>query len=139
MDHIENSYGRFGNDTAWVAGAEEVYDYMMVKQNIVLSQTLVGNQLTVRLDTTNIPSGLRHYALSLLVNSDATISSITYGSDFSIYHTDNKTTGLINVDWGANAYSKNDITRVEGLVATAESSKRKSDIDMARTYNNFFS
>jgi hypothetical protein len=135
MDHIENTYGRFGNDKAWVAGAEEVYDYMMVKQNSVLSQNLVGNQLTVNIDVTNVPSNLLNYALSLKVNSDATISSINYGSDFT-YHTDNKTTGLINLEWGANSYSKNDITRVESLVGTAETSKRKSDIDLALAYAN---
>ncbi|MEI7689236.1 MAG: putative Ig domain-containing protein [Candidatus Nomurabacteria bacterium] len=133
MDHIENNYGRFGNDKAWVAGAEEVYDYMMVKQNSVLSQNLVGNQLTVNIDTSNISNSLTNYALSLLVDSDATISSINYGGDFT-YHTDNKSTGLINLDWGSNSYSKNDITRVESLVSSAESSKRKSDIDLARNY-----
>jgi hypothetical protein len=133
MDHIENTYGRFGNDKAWVAGAEEVYDYMMVKQNSVLNQNLVGNQLTVDIDISNVPNNLINYALSLIVDSDATISSINYGTDFT-YHTDNKNTGLINLDWGSNSYSKNDITRVESLVSTAESSKRKSDIDIARNY-----
>ncbi len=135
MDHVENTYGRFGNDKAWVAGAEEVYDYMMVKQNTVITENLVGNQLTVSLDVTNVPASLRNYALSLLVNSDATISSIDYGTDFTS-HTDNKTTGLINIDWGVNSYSKNDITRVESLVSAAEVSKRKSDIDVARGYSN---
>lgn len=135
MDHIENTYGRFGNDKAWVAGAEEVYDYVMVKQNTSLAQTLVGNQLTIELDTTNVPTSLRHYALSLLINSDAQISSITYGTDFT-YYSDNKNTGLVNVDWGVNSYSKNDITRVESLVAAAESAKSLSSINTARTYVN---
>ncbi len=135
MDHVENTYGRFGNDKAWVAGAEEVYNYMMVKQNTTLVQNLVGNQLTVDIDVTNVPANLTTYALSLLVTADATISSIDYGSSFT-YHTDNKTTGLINLDWGVNSYSKNDITRVDTLVTTAESSKRKSDVDMAKNYVN---
>ncbi len=133
MDHIENTYGRFGNDKVWFAGAEEVYDYMMVKQNSILNQNLVGNQLTVDIDASNVPNSLTNYALSLLVDSDATISSINYGTDFT-YHTDNKNTGLINLDWGLNSYSKNDITRVESLVSAAEISKRKSDIDLARNY-----
>ena len=135
MDHIENSYGRYGNDTAWVAGGEEVYDYMMVKQNTNLIQTLNGNQLTIELDTSNVPTDLRHYALSLLINSDAQISSISYGSDFT-YHTDNKNTGLINIDWGVNTYSSNDITRVESLVTNAESLRTLSSINIARTYTN---
>ena len=135
MDHIENTYGRFGNDKAWVAGAEEVYNYLMVKQNSTVSSNLVGNQLTVDIDVTNVPANLNNYALSLIISSDASISSIDYGSSFT-YHTDNKTTGLINLDWGVNSYSKNDITRVETLVTTAESSKRKSDVDMAKNYVN---
>lgn len=135
MDHIENNYGRFGNDKAWVAGAEEVYNYLIVKQNSNVSSNLVGNQLIVDIDVTNVPANLNNYALSLVVSSDAAISSIDYGSSFT-YHTDNKISGLINLDWGLNSYSKNDITRVESLVTTAESSKRKSDVDMARNYVN---
>ncbi len=135
MDHIENTYGRFGNDKAWVAGAEEVYNYMMVKQNSIVTQNLVGNVLTIEIDATNVPANLKNYALSLLVSSDnnAVIDSINYGTDFT-YHSDNKTTGLINIDWGVNSYSKNDITRVESLVSAAETSKRRSDIDIARSY-----
>jgi hypothetical protein len=133
MDHIENNYGRFGNDSMWVAGAQEVHDYMMVKQNAIISQNRVGNQLTVEIDTTNVPLGLRHYALSLLVSSDASISSISYGTDFTS-HTDNKTTGLINLDWGVNSYSKNDISRVEGLVATAEANRSLASINAASIY-----
>ncbi len=135
MDHVENTYGRFGNDKAWVAGAEEVYNYMMVKQNSVVTQNLVGNVLTIEIDTTSVPANLKNYALSLLVSSDnnAVIDSINYGTDFT-YHSDNKATGLINIDWGVNSYSKNDITRVESLVSEAETSKRKSDIDIARSY-----
>ena len=107
----------------------------MVKQNSTVSSNLVGNQLTVDIDVTNVPANLNNYALSLIISSDASISSIDYGSSFT-YHTDNKTTGLINLDWGVNSYSKNDITRVETLVTTAESSKRKSDVDMAKNYVN---
>jgi hypothetical protein len=137
MDHIENTYGRFGNDKAWVAGAEEVYNYMMVKQNSIITQNLVGNVLTIEIDTTNVPANLKNYALSLLISSDnnAVINNINYGIDFT-HHTDNKTTGLINIDWGVNSYSKNDITRVESLVSSAETSKKKSDIDVARSYVN---
>ncbi|MDD3285183.1 MAG: putative Ig domain-containing protein [Patescibacteria group bacterium] len=135
MDHIENTYGRFGDDSAWVAGAEEVYDYLMVKQNISFSQVLSGNQLTIELDSSSVPANLRHYALTLLIDADAPISSIDYGSDFT-HHSDNKTDGLINLDWGINPYSLTDVSRVENLVATAEASKRQSDIDVARSYNN---
>jgi len=133
MDHVENTYGRFGADNIWVAGAEEVYNYMMVKQNSVVSQVLDGDQLTITIDATNVPANLKNYSLSLLVSASTAISSINYGTDFT-YHTDNKTTGLINLDWGVNAYVKNDITRVESLVTAAEVSKRQSDIDVAEAY-----
>lgn len=135
MDHIENTYGRFGDDSAWVAGAEEVYDYNIVKQNTVLNQSLVGNQLTIEFDTSAVPTDLRHYALSILVDSNTAISDISYGTDFT-HHTANINTGLINLDWGVNTYSENDITRVESLVSTAEASLRQSDIDTATSFNN---
>jgi hypothetical protein len=135
MDHIETSYGRFGEDNAWVAGGQEVYEYQVVKQNVGVTTNLVGNQLTVEIDTTNVPANLRHYALSLLISSNTAISSVSYGTGFT-GHSENKTTGLINVEWGENSYAKNDITRVNDLTVLAETTRLQVDIDKANTYLN---
>ncbi|MFZ4648411.1 MAG: InlB B-repeat-containing protein [Patescibacteria group bacterium] len=134
MDYLENTYGANGDDSVWMASSPEVYEYLSVKQNTVVSSNLVGNVLTVDLDSSAVDTDLRRYALSLLVSSDATISSISYGSGFTA-HSDNKTTGLINLDWG-QIFTANDLTRVSALVTTAEANKSVSSVNNARTYTN---
>lgn len=135
MDYIEDNYGRYGDDSVWMAGVQEVYEYLITKQTAGISENLVGNQLTIEIDTTNVPTDFIFNALSFVVDADVAISNISYGTDFT-YHTENTTTGLINVDWGVNSYSNNDITRVEALVSEAESSTKQSDINVATAYNN---
>ncbi|MCX6756111.1 MAG: hypothetical protein NTX85_02120 [Candidatus Nomurabacteria bacterium] len=136
MDHISNTYGRVGNDTAWVAPAQEVYEYLAVKQNTGVSTNLVGNVLTITLDTSSVPAGLRRDALSLKVTSNADIQSISYANGEFTAHSENLNTGLINVDWGA-VFTSNDFTHVETVVSTAEASRSQTDIDTATTFANF--
>lgn len=134
MDHIATTYGRDGDDSVWMAPAEEVYDYLSTKQNTVVSTNTVGNVMTITLDTSSVPA-LRREALSLLVSSDAEILSISFADGEFTASSSNTSTGLINVDWGT-VYTANDFTRVETLVAAAESSRAQSDIDIATTYMN---
>lgn len=132
MNHIATTYGRDGDDSIWMAPAEEVYDYLSTKQNTAVSTNTVGNVMTITLDTTSVPA-LRREALSLTVSSDAEIESIAYAPGEFTATSSNINTGLINVDWGT-VYTANDFTRVETLVATAETSRLQSDIDIATTY-----
>lgn len=134
MNHIATTYGRDGDDSIWMAPAEEVYDYLSTKQNTAVSTNTVGNVMTITLDTSSVPA-LRREALSLLVSSDAEISSIEFADGEFTATSSNTSTGLINVDWGT-VYTANDFTRVETLVSTAESSRAQSDIDIATTYVN---
>ncbi len=132
MDHIASTYGRDGDDSIWMAPAEEVYDYLSTKQNTSVSTNTVGNVMTITLDTSTVPA-LRREALSLVVSSDAEIESIAYAPGEFTATSSNINTGLINMDWGT-VYTANDFTRVETLVSAAESSRAQSDIDIASAY-----
>ena len=135
MNHISDSYGRFGNDSVWVAPSQEVYEYLEVKQSAIVSEDLQGKTLTITVNTNSVPALLRQYSLSLKVDSDATIASITYGNGEFTGHSENLSTGLINLDWGT-IFTGNDFTRVENMVTTAESSHIKVDIDNATSFAN---
>ncbi len=92
MALIESNYG----ERVWMAPLQEVYEYLLVRQNIVISSTQInGNQMTVTLDTSAVPENLRRYALSLKVegntvlsNSSAVGASVCTSAD-----------GLINLEW----------------------------------------
>ncbi|WP_181304108.1 carbohydrate-binding protein, partial [Rufibacter sp. XAAS-G3-1] len=83
------------NDRAWIAGAQEFAEYYETKENVVKSEVLTGNTLTITLDLSKISAKNRLRDMSLIVNSDAPISSITAtGADSYSY---NLSTKLVNV------------------------------------------
>ncbi|MCX6793348.1 MAG: hypothetical protein NTY12_05015, partial [Candidatus Falkowbacteria bacterium] len=133
VDHIEANYGKSGNDTAWVAGQQEVYEYLLSNQKTDLSQNLSGSTLTITLDTTNVPDSLRRKALSLRVEADTPISSIVYSDGEFTYTSHNTATGLINLDWGEH-YSGNLNMHVESALSTAEKSLVLTDKDKAQLW-----
>ncbi len=133
MNYASDTYGVNGNDSMWMASAPEVYEYLVTKQKTSIETSLSGNILTITLDTSLVDNDLRRYALSLIVNADAEIDSISYEEAEFTHHSENLSSGLINLDWGFVSL-ENDITRAETLVSIAELSKAQVDIDTARTY-----
>ena len=75
MNAIASSYGKNGADNIWMTTEEEILNYRIVHDLTTVSSVLAGNLLAITL-TGNIPTNLRFYALSLLVNADAPISNI---------------------------------------------------------------
>ncbi len=99
MQYIEDTYGQNGSDRIWVAPLQEVYEYLQVRDNIQLSHTVAGNDVTVSFDLSAIPPDLRQEALSLAVSANANISSIeVFGADeYCLGQTGG--TDLINLSW----------------------------------------
>jgi len=83
-------------DTIWVTTTQEMLEYFEVKRNLIKSESLSGNVLTINLSYNNIPSNNRYRDITLKINSATSISSIsvTGTMDSSSYSTSNK---LINV------------------------------------------
>lgn len=98
MSHMENLYGRFGDDKIWVAPVQEVYEYIQIRDNAIIENiSTSGNEMTISLDMSNIPLNLRRYALSLQLRTsnfpDICDVEVT-GADYH-YNID----GLINLNW----------------------------------------
>jgi len=92
MALIESNYG----ERVWMAPLQEVYEYLLVRQNIAISSTQInGNQMTVTLDTSNVPENLRRYALSLKVDGNAVLSNSSAVGASVCTSAD----GLINLEW----------------------------------------
>jgi hypothetical protein len=98
MSYIENNYGRYGSDRVWFAPLQEVYEYLAVKENTQLSNTVIsGNQLVITLNLSDIPDNLRRNYLTLLLDTQATptITNIETNGATLTFNTD----GLINLSW----------------------------------------
>jgi hypothetical protein len=76
MQHIANQYGKNGSDRVWAASLQEVQEYLRVREASIISSSLVGNQLTISLDLSNIPQNLRRYALSFAITANANFSNV---------------------------------------------------------------
>lgn len=75
MRHIAATYGKAGRDNLWMATEEEIVDYLLLKDTLKIHTRLKGKVLDVSF-TGSIPSNLRFYNITLLINSDANISSV---------------------------------------------------------------
>lgn len=99
FNYIFNTYGSDGTDEILMTTDEEILDYLMIRDAIELNGNLSGNILTLTLNG-SLPDDLRFYASTLLVNSDANISSINIQGAGA--YTDcgvGSTEALINLSW----------------------------------------
>lgn len=76
LQYIAAQYGKNGSDRVWAASLQEVQEYLSVREATVISSSLVGNQLVVNIDISNVPENLRHYALSLAINANASFTNV---------------------------------------------------------------
>ena len=82
-------------DRVWITTLQEFLEYRETKAAVVKTETLSGNTLTITLDISSLPAKNRFRDMSVLINSGATINTVTVtGADASSF---NAATGLINV------------------------------------------
>ncbi|MBP6856437.1 MAG: SH3 domain-containing protein [Candidatus Pacebacteria bacterium] len=136
IDYTYDTYGAGGTDAVWVAGQEEVFQYLETVKGTDVSTSQNGTTLTITLDVTDVPTDIRRRSLSLEVDADAVISSISYGSGDFTYTTENTSTGLINLEMGE--YYLTDLnSKVEDKVEAAEQTLLSGDVSTAQTWVDF--
>jgi hypothetical protein len=135
MTHIANTYGTGGLDNIWMAPEEEVWDYLIVNNKSNLATELRGNQFLITFSG-DIPTNLNHYALSLLIESDATISNIEVngGGGFTS-QIKQDTSALINLEWNGKELVA-DTVIAKYHVELAETNKTTQDALVALDYVN---
>lgn len=103
MNHLQNAYGINGLDNMWFAGVQEVYEYLRLRDESNIAWSQNGNQLQVIIDYNTCPDNLRNYALSLLVQTEGSINSVS--SSFATVDSYNNSgpAKLINLSWNGNS------------------------------------
>ncbi|QBG47592.1 hypothetical protein EGM51_09360 [Verrucomicrobia bacterium S94] len=99
MEYLANAYGKNGDDRMWFAGPQTVNEYLKTRDACGIETHPVGHVLTIRIDRNSVPDSFSKYALSLIVEADSLIDAITVSGD--VLHTENLSTGLINLEWRA--------------------------------------
>ena len=92
-------YGKNGQNNLWMTTEEEVIDYLTVRDATIVNTGLAGNSLIIMFEG-EIPSDLRFHPLSLVVTSDATITSIQIsGGTNNTFTGIGQNNALINLEW----------------------------------------
>jgi hypothetical protein len=102
MDYIADTYGKGGKDNIWVASLQEVYEYLQVRDQALVSSSMEGEKMEVRLDLNEIPANIRHRALSLLIDSDRDIASVEVLGNPTFTYRGAGSTKLLNLEWNKN-------------------------------------
>jgi hypothetical protein len=139
MEGLESRYGTSGNDTMWFASINDVYEYMVCARDAKIKTIKNGSKVNVTFDFSSIPQEFRTHSLSLLVNSDAAITSITYTgfdeqSSLINYKGLGSNTALINIGYKP-IYEKTLNNKLKAAVAIkkAELTKTQEDLTIAKS------
>lgn len=103
MQEIEKRFGKKGLDNVWMASVQQVWEYLFIRDHTPLSIRQNGRDLTVTINTSEVPDNLRTKSMSLLFSSATgfTVEVLTQGVRMQT----NRQTGLINLEWDENLSS----------------------------------
>lgn len=135
MDYINTKFGKDSTDNIWMTSEEEVLNYLTINKNIGINTEVLGNQLLITF-TGTLPTDMRFYGLSLIVDSDVNITGISVnGGENNTYTGVGTTDALINLNWdGQVVTSKTE--NAETYVSIAEASEDQNDVLIAADYVN---
>ncbi|HEU0109591.1 MAG TPA: hypothetical protein VFQ73_01890, partial [Flavisolibacter sp.] len=89
IDHIES----VSNNTIWVASLQEVLEFLEVKRNVIKTESLSQNVLTINLDLSNVSASNYFRDMTLKVDGGKVSSVEVTGADSFSFNAD----GLINI------------------------------------------
>lgn len=107
LDYLYDTYGKAGNDTIWMAGPEEIYEYLFTRAYSVIGKSIDDGNLIVSVKVASLPLFRRH-ELSILVKKNsgellesAQATSVTNDLVKFAYSVKNDTM-LINLNYNRN-------------------------------------
>ncbi len=115
MSRIAAKYGEKGKDNVWFAPLQDVYEYLYVKNNVVVNASLSGNVLTIILDTNGLDGKAVKNALTLKIASDADFT-VAYAGGFSKYsYRGTGSNRIVNIEWNQAGAVSSSLARMAGL------------------------
>jgi hypothetical protein len=99
MERIANTWGKGGTDKVWMAPLQEVYEYMMMRNNAKYTASVNGNQLILNFDLTTIPDWLRRKPITLVVAGNIDFSNVEVPTGVKISFKGTGARKIINLDF----------------------------------------
>lgn len=99
LETIYSLYGKGGDDSIWVAGWDEIYEYMQMRLSAVTRKILNGNTITFKII---IPLAKNYYFkdVSLLLSGLTALNGLTVSNNvFGFSHATRATGVLLNVNF----------------------------------------
>ena len=96
MENLANEYGSSGRDNCLFANSVEVFEYLVVRDYIDISQSRSGRNATITLDYSSCPDYLRYNDISIFLEGES-IKSLSISSPASISYAPHKNGYLVNV------------------------------------------
>ncbi len=98
FNYLEKNFGSSGKDNGWFASAAEVFEYLIVRDKVVIQLQKIGSVLVVLIDYSQVPTNFRYYDLSLLIKTTDRVQSVSYESPGKATHSETSNGYLINID-----------------------------------------
>ena len=96
MENLEDEYGISGKDNCLFANSVEVFEYMVVRDNVEIKRSRSGRNETVVIDYYACPDYLRYNDISLLIEGES-IKDISVTSPASVSYALHKNGYLVNI------------------------------------------
>ncbi|MEI7491036.1 MAG: hypothetical protein WCK92_06550 [Bacteroidota bacterium] len=133
MNYIADTYGKNGLDNILMTTEEEIIDYLLVRDSIMVNTQLSGNILTVSF-TGSVSDKYRFYNSTLLISSDQNIASIAVqGVQTSSSTGAGLASGMVNISWNGHHVVPPEVN-AETWVSKTESSHSQEDANVAMDY-----
>lgn len=75
LDYLYDTYGKGGDDSLWFAGPEEIYEYLFTKTYSVISKSIVGDKLKIRVKVARLPL-FKKFEYSLILSKSGGLRSV---------------------------------------------------------------
>jgi Secretion system C-terminal sorting domain/Polysaccharide deacetylase len=99
MKKITEMHGKNGTDRAWFAPLQEVYEYLLMKQNITYTTYGKDKDFEIDFNQKNIPKWLRRKVITLVVNSESNFSKVDAPAGIKVTFRGTGKNKIINLDF----------------------------------------
>lgn len=138
-EEVASRWGSAGTDQLLCVPMDDLYNYEHTKRNTVLNVVTVGNTVEISCDFSKVDIDFRDHALSLLINSNAVITNISYvgfdNTSHNVGYSGSNLTALVNASYKPT-YETAVTERAKSnvLISKAQKSQNKTDFDLAQSY-----
>lgn len=101
LDYLYDTYGKGGDDTLWMAGPEEIYEYLFTRVHSVVSKSVSSGMLVTRVKVARLPL-FKRYEFSILMRGAGSISASSISIDRPVMRMSSATKDgglLVNVNY----------------------------------------